>query len=362
MNAKNITAVAVSGGMDSLYALLSLREKGERAFALHARLLPDDLAPKGYEAMLERLDATCASRGVALYVVDCAKNFTERVIEPFIKAYALGLTPNPCAHCNAAIKFGLLWDIAQNLGATRIATGHYARMEQDAKGVALFAGSDAAKDQSYFLSLVSREQLARAVTPMEGITKNAARAWLASRGVEIPSPKESQEICFVPDDDYRAFVQKRAAAMGISLPGPGLAALPDGTPVGKHKGLWQYTEGQRRGLGIAWKEPLYVLEKDLKTNTLVTGGKAQLTGDCVKAGQVNFLVPFAEWPETVLLRTRFRQKPQEAHVSYEGETLVFREKTPGGPYAQGQIAVAYTLTPPEDGARLRVLGGGVISN
>lgn len=359
---KNTTiAVAVSGGMDSLYALLSLREQGERVFALHAKMLPPELAPPGYGAMLERLDAACAYFGVPLHIVDCAKEFTSLVIEPFIRAYAAGLTPNPCAHCNAAVKFGLLLDAARKFGAARIATGHYIRLEHGPKGTALFAGKDAAKDQSYFLSLVPEERLAHAVAPLEGMTKSAIRARLAAMGLQAPAPGESQEICFVPDDDYRAFVHSRAAFMGLTLPGPGAVALPDGTVVGKHKGLWQYTEGQRKRLGIAWKEPLYVLGKDLQANTLLAGSKAQLAGDTVRAGNVNFLVPFAQWPKTVLLRTRFRQRAREAAVTLEGTELVFREKTPGGPYARGQIAVAYAVETRDNEERLRVLGGGVIT-
>ncbi|SBW04000.1 tRNA-specific 2-thiouridylase MnmA [uncultured delta proteobacterium] len=348
-----ITAVAVSGGVDSLYALVSLKERGEAVLALHGRMLPPDLAPAGYEAMLERLAKTCAALDVPLAVIDCVDAFAEAVINPFVRAYAAGTTPNPCAHCNVGIKFGLLLDTARDLGATRLATGHYVRLEQSGNTPALYAGQDASKDQSYFLSLVPLEKLRFAVAPLARKSKDEIRAALAAKGITPPAPGESQEICFVPNDDYRAFLLDRAAKLGVALPGPGPVTLPDGKRIGTHNGLWQYTEGQRKGLGIAWSEPLYVLAKDLAANALVTGGGACLHGGEIRAGNCNFLVPMAEWPETLLLRTRFRQTPRPARARFEDGVLILREETPSGPYARGQIAAVY-------GPDLRVLAGGVI--
>lgn len=357
MTTRSATAVAVSGGVDSLYALAAMKERGERVLALHARMLPPELAPPDYETMIDRLYDACDRLHVPLHVADCMEAFAARVIDPFVRAYAKGETPNPCAHCNATVKFGLLQDIAQSLGAARLATGHYIRLEHTENGTALYAGEDAAKDQSYFLSLVPIDRLAFAVSPLAAATKAEVRAFLDARGIATPAPGESQEICFVPHDDYRAFLEKRAAAIGITLPGGGPVLLPDGSPLGTHRGLWHYTEGQRRGLGIAWKEPLYVLGKDAASNTLRVGGAADLGGSMVQTAQVNFLVPLAAWPEEVLIRTRYRQKARPATARFDGATLTFEEKTPSGPYAKGQIATAYTM----ENGRLRVLGGGVIS-
>lgn len=353
---ESITAVAVSGGVDSLYALVSLREQGEHVIALHARMLPPPLAPAGYGESLARLKDVCFRLGVPLSVIDCVEPFARLVIDPFVRSYAAGMTPNPCAHCNAAVKFGLLLDAADGLGADRIATGHYVRLEHTPSGdAALYAGKDAAKDQSYFLALVPEERLRRAISPLADKSKPAIREYLAARGIVTPVPAESQEICFVPGDDYRAFLEARAAQTGISLPGPGPVILPDGKRIGAHAGLWRYTEGQRRGLGIAWTEPLYVLEKCAAANTLVAGGADSLGGGEVRAEGWNFLVPFAAWPETVFIRTRFRQTPRPAHarMTENGGVIVREDGSGGGPYARGQIAVAYD-------ANRRVLGGGVI--
>lgn len=364
-----VTAVAVSGGMDSLYAMLSLQEAGEAVLALHARMLPPELERPGYEAMLDRLDAACARMNVTLHIVDAREAFAARVIDPFVRAYAEGKTPNPCAHCNAGIKFGLLLEEAEKLGASRIATGHYARLEAVAEaevekwrgGTALFAGTDTSKDQSYFLSLVPLANLSKAVMPLADIKKDDVRRFLEKRGIAVPSPSESQEICFVPNDDYRAFLAARSMKIGLKLPGPGPVTLMDGTKIGEHKGLWQYTEGQRKGLGIAWKEPIYVLRKDMAENILVADGaeaKAEHAGGTVTAESCNFLVPFERWPETVHIRTRFRQVARPATAAFDGSRLTLVEETPNGPYTKGQIATVYAK---EDSGRLRVLGGGIIS-
>lgn len=355
-------AVAVSGGMDSLYALATLRELGHHVLALHARMLPASREPAGYEAMLARLRSGCDALGVSLHVADCADAFDRLVVAPFLKSYASGRTPNPCAHCNATVKFGLFLDLARSLGAGRVATGHYVRLERTENGTAaLYAGKDQAKDQSYFLSLVPLERLVHAVAPLAGVTKGEVRAYLASRGMEAPSPSESQEICFVPEDDYRAFLTAEARTRNIALPGPGPVLLPDGTCIATHNGLWRYTEGQRRGLGIAWSEPLYVLAKDFAANALIVGPALALAGGEVRAAGINCLVPFTDWPETVYIRTRYRQAVRPARVRFEADAAVFREEISTGPYAGGQIAVAYTPEPHPDGVRMRVLGGGVIS-
>ena len=361
-----LTAVAVSGGVDSLYALVSLQEQGVPLFALHARLLPADLAPTGYEAMLERMGTTCASLNIPLHIVDCTDQFSEAVITPFIRAYAEGKTPNPCATCNASIKFGLLLAVAEQLGAARLATGHYAHLAEapdSSHTPALFAASDTTKDQSYFLSLVPVAQFARALFPLAETTKPHVRAFLAARGICAPTPAESQEICFVPDNDYRSFVELHAARLHIHLPGPGEVTLPDGQCIGKHNGLWRYTEGQRRGLGIAWKEPLYVLAKNLSANTLIADTAARMEKTSLVVGDMNYFVPVEAWPETVYIRTRYRQTARQAFVEKrydQGATLLFREEA-NGPYAAGQLATVYAKEEDENGEqRQRVLGGGII--
>ncbi|PKN09169.1 MAG: tRNA 2-thiouridine(34) synthase MnmA [Deltaproteobacteria bacterium HGW-Deltaproteobacteria-8] len=343
-------AVAVSGGGDSLAALLALRdaacEGGHDVLALHGLFLPgtDEAATQG-------LAATCARLGVPLHLVDLRAEFERLVAAPFAAEYLSGRTPNPCARCNAYLKFGLLLDRALDLGATALATGHFvASGPHPDYGWALSRGADPVKDQSYFLSLVPRERLQRALFPLALRLKAEIRTELAGRSLTPPLPEESQEICFVPGDDYRAFLSDRC----VELPGGGPAVLPDGTVVGSHQGLWRSTIGQRRGLGIAWREPLYVLDKDAHNNVLVVAPQAALLVDVFSAGEVNLLVDPQLWPEEVLVQTRYREAAKPARVELSGASLRVRYHEPQLRPAPGQVAALY-------GSGGVVLAGAVVA-
>ena len=327
-------AVAVSGGMDSLYALLSLQRQGLDVCAVHGRFL----APGGRPDPVPVLERQCRQLGVPLFVEDLREAFARNVVRPFVEAYASGSTPNPCVWCNARIKFGLLFDAARAHGAQTLATGHYARVRRHpVYGTALCRGDDPVKDQSYFLAGVPRESLAAAVFPLADKHKAEIAAELEALGLEPPLPGESQEICFVPDDAYRSFLQ----VGNVSLSGPGPILLEDGERVGTHGGLWQYTQGQRRGLGIAWHEPLYVLDKDVPGNALVVGGKAALRSRGCTGGEANILAPPALWPETLFAQVRYRQKAVPAVVTCEQNRLTVLFDEPQAPAAPGQLLTVY---------------------
>lgn len=339
-------AVALSGGMDSLLALAILAEQGRAALALHGVFFPPGEANGACAASLEAL---CRDLGVPLHVVDLQAEFRSLVMDPFVEAWRRGETPNPCAHCNPAIKFGLLLDRALALGADGIATGHYARV-QDA---ALRKGLDPAKDQSYFLSLLPRQRLSMIEFPLGEIHKRDVPAMLRDRGLSPPVARESQEICFVPDDDYRAFLQVEARRAGRPLPGPGPILGPEDQPLGVHQGLWNHTLGQRRGLGVAWREPLYVIDKDLSRNALLVAGGDRATSRTAFVRSMNALVDGDAWPDILLARTRYRQQEQPAQWRWEGDGLRLEFLEPQPLPAPGQIAVLY-----DDAGR--VLGGGVL--
>ena len=326
-------AVAVSGGGDSLAALMRLRADGHGVVALHCRFT-DNTADASVG-----LARACAALDVPLHVLDLRAEFAARVVEPFTAEYLAGRTPNPCARCNAAMKFGLLLDRARALGAERIATGHYARAgTHPAYGWALARGADPLKDQSYFLALTPRERLRDALFPLADALKADLRAAQAAAGVVPPLPAESQEVCFVPGDDYRAFLEARRPA-GLSGPGP--ATLPGGTPVGTHRGLWRYTIGQRRGLGLSWREPLYVLDKDMAANRLVVAPRRALEVEGFAAAEVNLLVDPALWPGRVFVQTRYREKAKPCRVEIAGGRLRVRFDAPQLRPAPGQAAVLY---------------------
>ena len=341
-------AVAVSGGVDSLYALASLKEAGHEVIALHGRFIPPDA---GKIDPVPGLRALCDKLGVPLHVTATEERFAGEVIAPFVADYLAGKTPNPCARCNMRVKFGLLSDAARELGAQRLATGHYAVAGADARyGFALQCAANASRDQSYFLALVPRERLEQAIFPAGSLpTKEELRRRVAEMGLSPPLSRESREICFVPGDDYKAFIRAHAR----TLPESGPMRLRSGRILGRHEGLWRYTEGQRQGLGIAWSEPLYVLEKDASDNALVLGGAAELRTTVCRAGNVNFLVPPACWPKELSVRTRYRQQAAAAEVEVDADMLHIRFHTPQGPSAPGQLAVVY------DGEG-RVLAGAVI--
>ena len=361
-------AVAVSGGVDSLCALLRLSRAGHDVLALHGLFLPDATADGPAPEGLRR---ACRTLGLEFHVADLREAFRQAVMEPFAAAYAAGETPNPCALCNQRIKFGVLQDAALALGADLLATGHYARLasatEYDAAWAAtlphgpdrppllLAAGADAAKDQSYFLALVPPQRLQRALFPLERRTKAESIAEVAAAGLDVPVPGESQEICFIPaaEDAYRDFLRRQWAAQGLPVPAGGPVVLEDGREIGRHGGLWRHTEGQRRGLGIAWSEPLYVLGKDRDSNCLIVGPRDRLGMRACRARQVVLHVPPRLWPATVLARVRHRQRPAPAQVVLDGDTLRITPHESQFPGAPGQIAAVYSM----DGL---VLAGGIL--
>ena len=349
--------MAVSGGGDSLAALLELRDCGHEVLALHGRFAVQGSAPQAEAA--EGLARVCADLGIPLHVLDLRAEFERLVVAPFASEYLSGRTPNPCARCNAAMKFGLLLDRALDLGAETLATGHFASCgPHPSYGWALSRGADPAKDQSYFLSLVPRARLARAAFPLARQRKAEARATLAGRGITPPLPEESQEICFVPNDDYRAFLAGRNAPLSAGRNAPlsegGRAELPDGTVVGSHQGLWRSTLGQRRGLGIAYREPLYVLDKDMGRNVLVVAPRAALLASAFSADEVNLLVDPELWPAEVLVQTRYREPARSARVELCAAGLRVRLAEPEVRPAPGQVAAVY------DSAGV-VLAGAVVS-
>ena len=365
-------AVAVSGGVDSLCALVMLREAGFTVLALHGLFLPDGpvTAPKG-------LAEACAALGVPLHVADLRTAFERDVLAPFAAAYAQGRTPNPCAYCNRSIKFGVLLDTALALGADKLATGHYARLvpgpdaPQDENSTAyplLAAATDAAKDQSYFLSLVPRQRLSRALFPLHGQNKEQTRAIVAAAGLTVPLPSESQDICFAPPaaqpgmsvaEAYRPFLERHWQTAGTVPPGPGPVLLRDAAgdtrEIARHKGLWRYTEGQRKGLGIAHTEPLFVLTKDSAANTLVVGPRALLGITTCLTGPANIALSPDLWPGRLFVRLRHRQRPCTARVRVEDGRLRVWLDEPQFPTAPGQVAAVYD----EQG---RVLAAGVVED
>lgn len=353
-------AVALSGGVDSLRAALLLREMGHEVKGLHMRLLPP--SPDGRwsseEALEDREGAlrNLASRfGIDVTVMDCRALFEQTVIQPFLNAYLGGITPNPCVACNPRVKFPIILREAANLGIYTMATGHYARVSppDDTSGrFRLFRGLDAGKDQSYFLFGLTQEQLAVTRFPLGGHTKREVLHWARSMGLEREIPRESQEICFIPRGGYREFLMERRPADPDAARGPILDKA--GNVLGEHKGLFAYTIGQRRGLGIASSAPLYVLELDVSANAVRVGSATDLDRLGLTASAVNWVsVMPREEPLRCSVKIRHQHRPAPALVtplSTDRVQIVF--DSPQRAVTPGQAAVFY------DGDLL--LGGGII--
>lgn len=338
---RKCVGIAVSGGVDSLCALLLLKNSGHDVFAIHARLAEAD---EGNERALR---AVCGSLGVDLEIVDLRDAFAKHVIAPFIESYASGHTPNPCASCNKFIKFGALLDAAAEMGADMLATGHYARIGRLDGWPVLRAAADSSKDQSYFLALIEPERLSKASFPLAGLSKCECRAIVAAKGLNAPVEQESQDICFLrTGGEYGCFLQEKAPQLGISLPNNGPVYLQNASGERKrlpfeHKGLWNYTRGQRRGLGVPHTEPLYVTGKDVEANALLVGPRdcCLMHGCMAEGGQV--FVSADKWPEELFVKLRHRQKTMPARVEIARGSLRITLHEPQFPSDTGQIAAVY---------------------
>lgn len=284
-------------------------------------------------------------------MVDERERFVAEVIDPFVRDYMAGRTPNPCTRCNQRIKFGPLLRRAGALGAERLVTGHYARIEDGA----LLRGVDPRKDQSYFLFAMGRSTLDRVRFPLGGSTKDQVRAEAAARGLPNADAPDSQELCFVPGGDHGAVVERRAAALGLSVDGllPGPVVDQAGQPVGEHQGIHRVTMGQRRGLRVPGTQRRYVLRVVPSSRTVVVGDAPGRTEVLTLQELQDLGLPASGERVRALVQFRHRSPPAPATVLVEDGRAHVRFDEPVGAVAPGQAAVIY------DGPR--VLGGGWIA-
>jgi tRNA-specific 2-thiouridylase len=337
-------AVAMSGGVDSSVTAALLQEAGHRVIGITMRLWD------GPTTHIEDAARVAAHLGIEHHVAELDVCFKTEVMDYFVREYAGGRTPNPCARCNKLLKFGALMDTARSLGADSLATGHYARVITGADGEPhLVAAVNRRKDQSYFLFSLTRELLRHIRFPLgEVMDKQEVRDLAVQYGLPVAFKDDSQDICFIPGDDYIAFLQ----AAGIKGT-EGEFVLADGRVVGRHGGIHRYTVGQRRGMGIAWSEPLYVLEIDARNNRIVVGTEKELYRDGFTVSDCNWIVPTGPEPLETLCRIRYRHKPVPCTVTalQDGRATVRFDKPEKG-VTPGQVAVFYRDE--------EVLGGGWI--
>jgi len=349
---------AMSGGVDSAVAAALAVDAGHDVTGVHLALSPDrQTLRSGARGCCSVEDAHDARRvadelGIPFYVWDLAERFREDVVEDFVAEYAAGRTPNPCLRCNEKIKFSAVLDRARALGFDAVVTGHHARLADGE----LRRSVDAAKDQSYVLGVLTAEQLAGAVFPLGGMTKDRVRAIAAERGFAVAAKPDSHDICFIPDGDTRGFLARRLG----SRPGP-LVDATTGATVGEHDGTYGFTVGQRRGLGVAVGDarPRYVLGIEPVSRT-VTIGTSELAGvGEVRTGRPTWTGAVPVLPLRAEVQLRAHGKPVACEVRADddgGLVLELAEQQRG--VAPGQSAVLYARDPQRGD---RVLGQGTIA-
>jgi tRNA-specific 2-thiouridylase len=326
-------AVAMSGGVDSAVALL---RAGPHAIGVTLRLWLDPKGPNSEraccspEAVIAARE-TCHALGRPHVTLDLREEFTRAVVEPFVRGYARGETPNPCIRCNGSFRFAELLAFARRAGASRLATGHYARLAEHRGRLLLARAADADKDQSYMLARLDPRHLPRLWFPLGEQTKAETRAEAERAGLRAARRAESQEACFLAGGDYREFLARRGLA-----PAEGTIVADDGRELGRHDGFWRYTPGQRRGLGVSAAEPLYALRTDAATNTVVVGPRAALARRSVSArGRLHVPV------ERAHAKLRHRSPALPASVEPTSSGFRLRLDEPAFGVARGQAAVLY---------------------
>lgn len=350
-------AVAMSGGVDSSLTAAALARAGARVIGMHMRTRPANVNAE----CCSRDDAADARAvadrfGFEFHDFDLRELFRDAVIEPFIEAYLAGRTPNPCAICNRRLKFGALLDRARELGADAIATGHYARvrLNPDSARHELYRAADHARDQSYFLFDLDQAQLGNIVFPLGTLAKVQVRAFARDLGIAVADKSDSMEICFIPDNDYRRFLNEQAPERMRGREGAIVNAA--GETLGRHSGVHNFTVGQRKGLRIAAPRPLYVIDIDTANNTVIAGFEEELFSSSLEIERMNWvsITPQTE-PLRARVRIRYRGSGFLAKVIPNGDRARIEFEEPVRAVTPGQAAVAF-----DNGGDERVLMGGWI--
>lgn len=346
---KHTIAVAMSGGVDSSVTAALLKQQGHEVIGITMRLFAP--SSTGIGSAVHDAAAVARHLGIPHHVADFEPDFRDLIVNDFINEYCSGHTPNPCVRCNRHVKFGLLLEKARELGAELLATGHYVRKTVDPDGTChLRMARNIPKDQSYFLYTLTQERLARVIFPLGEIeSKDEVRRLAREFGLLVSDKGDSQEVCFIPNDDYVAFLE----GSGALVCKPGDIVHVGGKVLGQHHGMHRYTIGQRKGLGIAWSEPLYVVAIDIERNLLVVGEEPHVFAGGLVAEDVVWITEPAADEFVATCKIRYRHHPVACRVRLLGDggcSVLFNE--PQKAVTPGQAVVFYQ----DD----EVLGGGRI--
>jgi len=348
------TAVALSGGVDSLMSAYLIKKQGQHVIGIHFITGFETSwisAPHGGTNKANRILEIGEQLEIPVEIVDVRSEFQENVVDYFTRTYQRGQTPNPCMQCNPSIKFGTILNHGLKLGAQKLATGHYAGVEEGPNGkFRLLKGRDPQKDQSYFLARLTQPQLAKACFPLGKLKKDDVKKMAVQVGLHPVTRGESQDVCFIKHDTYGAFLTEQ---LGRQIE-PGLIEDMHGNVIGTHKGLHLFTIGQRRGINCPATEPYYVVRLDTARNRLIVGSKNDLLASACKITDINWIDAQPASPMDVYTRVRYRSQEVPCTVfPQDAKTAMVRFKTPQSAVTPGQAAVFYRGD--------EVLGGGWIS-
>ncbi len=354
--------LGMSGGVDSSVSAILLQQQGYEVIGCTMRLWDpenenEDSTCCGVQAIHDA-KRVCDKLGIPHYTINCREEFKHKVVDHFIDEYSQAKTPNPCIECNKYLKFGEFYKKAKELDCEYIATGHYAKTEYSEKynQIVLKKSEEEKKDQTYFLYTISQDLLEHIIFPLQDYnSKQDTRKIAKENGLEVAEKKDSQEICFIPNNSYKEFLKAHMK----NKPVKGNIVLKTGEILGEHEGVINYTVGQRKGLGIAYKEPLYVIQLDAKKNQVIVGLEKDLYEKTLYAKNIHWIVPMEKTQKDGKIecyaKIRYRSKQAKANLYLDKDNIRVEFEEPQRAITPGQAIVFYD----EEGI---VLGGGKISS
>jgi len=340
--------IAISGGVDSALTGSLLKAQGYDCHGVYMITCDQGLSE------LPQAERVAKALDIPLHTLDLRRLFADVILNYFLNEYKQARTPNPCVFCNKIVKFGKLWEFAKTLNCQHMATGHYACSKHFEDGPGICEADNKAKDQSYVLSLINREVVEHILLPMAQFTKEQTKEQATRFRLGLEHKKESQEICFIPNDDYITLLEQHCPELVVE----GLIVDSSGKQLGTHRGIHRFTIGQRRGLGVAMGIPYYVTHLDANTNTVILGPKDEVLGQTLKARNVNWLIAAPTMPFNAKVKIRYNDRGSWARVTPQGDGVSVHFERPALAITPGQAVVFYTKEP----ANARVLGGAWIDS
>ncbi len=329
-------AVGLSGGIDSSFCAYLLKKEGWEVFGFTLKFYPEENHCCNLEGIYQA-QYLCKRLKIPHQVLDVQDLFKEKIIRYFISNYLNGLTPNPCAFCNRLIKFAIFWQQVKAWGIEYLATGHYVRLTKFGEKTLLMRAEDKKKSQEYFLSLLDPAMLEKVIFPLGDYEKKEVRDLSRQEKLILKERKESQDVCFVADQNYPEFIER-------NIPNPlsfeGEIRHIEGKLLGRHKGIYYFTYGQRQGLGLCWKEPLYVIDIDPISKTVFVGEKRYLLNDNFMVGSLNWFIPYQTFP-SLRVKVRYNSPFYNCQIEERGQRIkvILKEKIEA--ITPGQVAVFY---------------------